>query len=108
MTKRKRRVFDELIAGIEDMRAHREGRLTLRTYKVEASKSPRVDAKTIRETRERLRMSQGVFARKLRVNRRTLERWEQGRSRPNDQAATLILLVRRFPDTLERLDKALR
>jgi putative transcriptional regulator len=46
-----------------------------------------------------------VFARQLRVNERTLEKWEQGRAKPNKQAATLILLVRRFPDTLKRLER---
>jgi len=44
-----------------------------------------------------------VLARQLRVNERTLEKWEQGRAKPNKQAATLILLTRKFPDTLERL-----
>jgi len=39
------------------------------------------------------------------VNPRTLANWEQGRSKPNDQAAALILLVREFPDTLNRLRK---
>jgi len=34
----------------------------------------------------------------------TLERWELGRSRPNDQAAALIWLIRKYPDTLERLE----
>ncbi len=42
----------------------------------------------------------------LRINERTLERWEQGRAKPNPQAAALVLLVRRYPDTLERLEKA--
>jgi putative transcriptional regulator len=41
-----------------------------------------------------------VFARKLRINERTLEKWEQGRAKPNPQAAALVLLVRRYPDTL--------
>jgi putative transcriptional regulator len=45
------------------------------------------------------------FARKLRINERTLEKWEQGRAKPNPQAAALLLLVRRYPDTLERLEK---
>ena len=48
-------------------------------------------------------MSQRVFATQLRTNARTLERWEQGRSAPIEQAAALILLVRQFPDTLDRL-----
>jgi hypothetical protein len=33
---------------------------------------------------------------------RTLERWEQGRGKVNSQAAVLLLLVRHYPDTLER------
>jgi putative transcriptional regulator len=40
----------------------------------------------------------------LRINERTLEKWEQGRAKPNPQAA-LVLLVHRYPDTLERLEK---
>jgi len=50
-------------------------------------------------------MSRQVFARRIGVNPRTLERWEQGRGRPNDQAAVLIWLLRVFPDTLERLEQ---
>ncbi len=34
---------------------------------------------------------------------RTLENWEQGRARPNAQAALLITLVKKFPDMVERL-----
>ena len=97
-------LFGELLEGVDAMRAHREGKLTLRTHELAARPLPRVTAALVRDTGERLKMSQGVFARKLRINPRTLERWEQGRSRPNDQAAALILLVRRFPDTFDRLD----
>jgi len=41
-------------------------------------------------------------ARKLRINERTLEKWEEGRAKPNPQAPALVQLVRRNPDTLER------
>lgn len=86
------------------LRRHRQGRLTLRTYKIEPAPLPKVDSKLIRDTRRRLRCSRAVFARKLRINERTLEKWEQGRAKPNPQAAALVLLVRKFPDTLDRLD----
>ena len=43
------------------------------------------------------------FAVYLRTNVRTLENWEQGRAKPNAQAALLINLVKRFPDTVQRL-----
>ena len=58
----------------------------------------------VREEREALKMSRHVFAFKIGVNPRTLERWEQGRSKPNEQAAALIWLVRKYPDTLKRLE----
>jgi putative transcriptional regulator len=99
-----RSLFREVASGVRAMREHREGRLTLRTHRVEPIALPPLKPKVVRETREALQMSRQVFACKLGVNPRTLERWEQGRSKPNDQAAALIWLVRKYPDTLERLE----
>ena len=101
----KRDIFGELMEGVAAMKSHREGKLTLRNYKVEPAPLPNVDSKLIRDTRKRLRCSRAVFARKLRINERTLEKWEQGRAKPNPQAAALVLLVRRYPDTLARLEE---
>lgn len=102
---RKRKILKELIEGVAAMKGHREGKLTMRTYKVESAPLPKVDSKLILDTRKKLRCSRAVFARKLRINERTLEKWEQGRAKPNPQAAALVLLVRRYPDTLRRLEK---
>ena len=99
----KRRVFDELMEGVAALRSHREGKLTLRTYKIESKALPKMDSKVIKDTRKALNCSRAVFARKLHVNERTLEKWEQGRAKPNPQAAVLLLLVRKYPDILERL-----
>jgi len=101
----KRKIFDEMMEGVQAMKSHREGKITLRTYNVEAAPLPKVDSKLIRDTRKRLHCSRAVFARKLRINERTLEKWEQGRAKPNPQAAALVLLVRKYPDTLERLER---
>jgi putative transcriptional regulator len=100
----KRDIFGELLEGVAAMKSHREGKITLRTYKVEAPPLPKVDSKLLRDTRKKLRCSRAVFARKLRINERTLEKWEQGRAKPNPQAAALVLLVRKYPDTLARLE----
>ena len=101
----KRDIFDELMTGVAPMKGQREGKITLRSYKVEATPLPKVDSKLILDTRKKLRCSRAVFARRLRINERTLEKWEQGRAKPNPQAAALVLLVRRYPDTLARLDE---
>ena len=96
-------LFDELMEGVEDMRRHREGKITLRSHDVTERSPLTVDADLIRETREHLNVSRAVFARGLPVSARTLESWEQGRAQPNAQAAALILMVRRYPDTLRKL-----
>lgn len=101
----KRRLFDELMAGVESMRERDEGKVTLRTHEVEKLPPLQIDAETIRATREMLDVSREVFARRLRVSTRTLENWEQGRASPNSQAAALILMVRKYPDTLSRLSE---
>ena len=101
----KRDIFGELMEGVAAMKSHREGKLTLHSYKVQPAPLPEVDSKLIRDTRKKLRCSRAVFARKLRINERTLEKWEQGRAKPNPQAAALVLLVRKYPDTLARLEE---
>ena len=65
-------------------------------------RSPKRAARHGKERHRRRR--QHVFAFKIGVNPRTPERWEQGRSKPNEQAAALIWLVRKSPDTLKRLE----
>jgi putative transcriptional regulator len=101
----KRKIFDELIEGVDAMKKHREGKLTLRSYKEEVTPLPAVDCKFIRETRKGCVVRERCLHVPLRINERTLEKWEQGRAKPNPQAAALVLLVRRYPDTLERLEK---
>jgi putative transcriptional regulator len=105
MSKQKRNLFDELMEGVDAMQQQREGKATLRTHEVDELPPLSVDAATIRNTREQLAVSRAVFARQLRVSTRTLENWEQGRARPNAQASALILMVRKFPDTFNRLQQ---
>lgn len=102
MTK-KRKLFDEMIEGVEAMQEQREGKITLRSYEIDERPPLKVDADLIRDTRKQLHVSRAVFAHRLRVSLRTLENWEQGRAKPNAQASALILMVRKFPDTLEKL-----
>ena len=99
----KRKLFPEITEGLDALAAQRAGKRTLRTVVVEARPAPQVDARELVALRKRLHLSRALFARYLRTNLRTLENWEQGRARPNAQAALLIRLVERFPDTVDRL-----
>ena len=99
----KRDIFSELVESFDALKSEREGKLTLRQVKLQAKPVPVLQPQEVVAVREQLHLSRSVFARYLRTNPRTLENWEQGRAKPNAQAALLINLVRRFPDTVERL-----
>ena len=99
---KKRNLYTEIAEGFDAM-SNARAASTLRTHEVELKPAPDVTAEELLALRERLHLSRQVFARYLRTNPRTLENWEQGRAKPNAQAALLIRLVEKFPDTVERL-----
>ncbi|HAT51604.1 MAG: helix-turn-helix domain-containing protein [Nitrospirae bacterium] len=98
----KRELFKELVESINDVNAFREGKVTLRHYHV-APKPPIAIAPDL-IVKIRGTMSQRVFARRLRISESTLKNWEQGRTKPPPTASALIMMVGRFPDTLDRLE----
>lgn len=102
-TATRRNLFGELSEGVAALEEARQGKRTLRTHALEYKPAPRVTPKELIRVRERLNLSRALFAAYLRTNVRTLENWEQGRAKPNAQAALLINLVKQYPDTVQRL-----
>lgn len=100
----RRDIFNEVLAGLREVKAFEEGRKTLRTYRLAPQPLPSLSDQKIRDIREKLGVSCGVFANQLRVSPRTLENCEQGCAKPNGQAKALILLAAKHPDTLTRLE----
>jgi putative transcriptional regulator len=99
----KRNLFAELTEGFDALQEERQGKVTLKSHAVVMKPAPVVTAEEVTNLRQHLHLSRAVFARYLRTNERTLENWEQGRAKPNAQAALLIRMVERYPDTVERL-----
>lgn len=75
----------------------------MRAFKVQSKPVPYLSPQDVLNVREQLCLSRPVFASYLRTNPRTLENWEQGRAKPNAQAALLIRTVAKFPDMVQRL-----
>ena len=99
----KRDLFAELSEGMEALADARQGKRTLRTHAVQYKPAPSVTPQELIRVRKSLKISRALFAVYLRTNVRTLENWEQGRAKPNAQAVLLINLVKRYPDTVQRL-----
>ena len=99
----KRDLFSELSEGMTAVAEARGGKRTLRTHIAQFRPAPEVSPAQLLRVRKQLKLSRALFAVYLRTNVRTLENWEQGRAKPNAQAALLINMVRRYPDTVERV-----
>lgn len=99
----KRDIFADLMEGFDALEEARQGKRTLRTTEVEYKPAPEMTPESVRALRESLRVSQPVFARQLRTEVRTIKNWEQGISKPNDQAAILLKLIERDPTLLDQI-----
>jgi DNA-binding transcriptional regulator YiaG len=73
---------------------------TVRT--VEVPEPSAYDAKTVRRTRERLRVSQGIFAKLVGVSVELVEHWEQGVCVPRGTVRRLLDEINRDPDDFAR------
>jgi putative transcriptional regulator len=56
---------------------------------------PTYTAETIRQLREKLRVSQGVFAAYLNASLSTVQKWENGEKKPSGAALRLLSVIER-------------
>lgn len=99
---KKRDIFSELQEGMAAWSEFNDGKKTLRTHRVSVKPVSMTPAE-VKAVREKLKLSQAVFAQYLHTGVTTLQNWEQGLAKPNKQAVLLIKMVDRNPHTLNEL-----
>lgn len=100
-----RDIFSELKEGAEAWGEYNAGKRTLRTHNVNAGEVPGLSPAELVTVREKLNLSQAVFARYLHAGLKTYQNWEQGIARPNRQAVLLIRMIEQRPQMLSQLAK---
>ena len=100
-----RDIFSELMTGMQELKDHQEGKITLKSHKVTKRAPVTIAPQELRDVREKLNLSQAVFAHYLHTGETTYQNWEQGRARPNAQAVLLIRMVQQNPETLKTFAK---
>lgn len=97
----KKDVFAELTESLNEVLAHAQGKITLKTKRVPIPELPEErPSKDIVRIRQKLGVSQAVFARVLGVARDTEISWEQGRRKPSGPALRLLEIVEHHPEYL--------
>src|SRR5689334_15093164 len=71
------------------------GKLTMKT--VQIPDPPHFSGRQIHQLRERLGLSQGLFAKLLGVSRKLVEAWEAGTRQPSQMACRLLEAIARKP-----------
>jgi len=83
--------FDRLVKGVCEMKRHMAGK-SVRGGRVTELSEP-----DVRAIREAAQISQSQFAKLIGVNLRTLQNWEQQRTRPTGPARALLKIVASDP-----------
>ncbi|EGT82797.1 transcriptional regulator [Haemophilus quentini] len=94
-------LFDELIEGLNAYKDFTQGKITLRVETRERIEPASITAEEVKAIREKLNLSQAVFAQKLRTSVRTYQGWEQGKTKPSAHASLLLRMVDKAPQTFE-------
>ena len=95
-------VFESIMRGLVEVKAHREGKLRLKTTTIEIAPLPIYDAKAVKTLRLSLGLSQTVFAQVLGVAKKTVEAWESGRNVPNGAARRFLEVLRNDRSFIQR------
>ena len=88
----KRNIGQEIITGLQEIKAWKRGELKLKTYAVEMPRAADVPA-----IRRELGLSQPEFAGFMGVSLGTLRNWEQERREPQGPARALLLVASKQP-----------
>jgi putative transcriptional regulator len=86
--------YKDLKEGLEDIIAHKKGRLTLRSKTIDIPEPPaEYKARDIKNIRKKGNYSQGVFAKVLNVSVKTVQSWESGERVPSHATLRLLEIV---------------
>lgn len=88
----KRNIGQEIIRGLEEIKAWKRGELKLKIHTIEMPKAADVPA-----IRRELGLSQPEFAGFMGVSLGTLRNWEQDRREPQGPARALLLVASKQP-----------
>jgi putative transcriptional regulator len=92
----KRDSGQEILEGVREIKAHRAGKMGLRTHTLKEPAPPQM-------IRARLKLSQAAFAGLMGVSLRTIQDWEQGRRKPSGPAEALLRIAEQKPEVFMEL-----
>lgn len=105
---KKTKLGQGLLKGLKDAVAFENKKMDLRTTTMEIPDVPPEFNKTeVKAVRERLNVSQPVFAKILGVSSDTVKAWERGANKPSGSSARLIQIAEKDPEGFREIMQSL-
>jgi len=97
-------IFPSIVTGLKEAIKYEKGTLNkkIKIRKVSIENIPHYQAKQIKEIRNKLRLTQAIFAKVLGVSIKTVEAWEAGKNIPNGPAQRILGLLNKDNKFLAR------
>ncbi|MFN2411674.1 MAG: helix-turn-helix domain-containing protein [Pyrinomonadaceae bacterium] len=97
-----KKLFEELLQGLNEMEAHAAGKKVKGVREVvKEVKAPKpLSKEEIIKLRKKLKVSQSAFALLLNISTKTVQKWEQGENRPNGSSLKLLTIAKKDPKML--------
>jgi putative transcriptional regulator len=92
----KRDIGQEILYGIREVKAFKNGKGELVTRKLSEPSHPKI-------IRTQLKLSQSAFAGLMGVSVRTVQDWEQNRREPSGPAKSLLRIAEQYPEIFLRI-----
>ena len=94
--------FKSIMRGLNEAVKYQEGKIDARKTKIAIKPTESFSSEDIKQIRQKVGMSQSVFAASLSVSKKTVEAWESGRNSPAGSSRRLLQLFRDDPAMVEQ------
>jgi putative transcriptional regulator len=95
------KLFRDFMQGMNEIREHEQGKQKLRVDKVTITLLEDFSAEEIKQIRNKMAMSQRLFASIIGVSVKTIEAWEAGKNKPSGSSVRMLQLINTNPAVFE-------
>jgi len=95
-------VYTSIIQALDDADKYQEGKIDAKKTRIAVKPVESFSSEDIKQIRNRVGLSQAIFASSLGVSKKTVEAWERGRNTPEGPSRGLLQLIRDNPEVIEQ------
>lgn len=94
--------FKSIQQGLNEAVEYQQGKINARKMNITIKPAESFSNEDIKQIRQKVGVSQSIFAASLSVSKKTIEAWESGRNIPSGPSRRLLELFRDNPAMIER------